>query len=203
MPLDFDWLGQVEQFYRGLGLPPRFQVSDGSPRELDALLRENGYSDEAYSGVFVADAADVVEAARGGQFRTHTSNAIDERWLDAFMAVEGFAESKRATYRAIYEAIEPRAVYVRAEIDGEIAGVGMAASELGWTGMFGIATSPMHRRRGVGTHVMGVLARWSLANGAPRVYLQVMDSNDTAIRLYGGLGFSRLYGYHYRTKELG
>jgi ribosomal protein S18 acetylase RimI-like enzyme len=204
LPADGQWLERVEEFYRGFGLPSRFQVSDGSPNELDALLQERGYADEGYTGVFVARAEEVIERARDGRsFETHADDKVDDRWLDAFMAVEGFAESKKATYRSIYEGIVPLALFVRVEVEGATAGVGMGVTERGWTGLFGIATSSEYRRRGVASHVMKTLAERSVANGAPDLYLQVMDNNCVAISLYEELGFSRLYGYHYRTREPG
>jgi ribosomal protein S18 acetylase RimI-like enzyme len=127
---------------------------------------------------------------------------MDDAWLDAFIAVEGMPESKKATYRAIYSAIGPRTLYLSALAKGgETAGVGMAVTERGWTGLFGIATLPEYRGQGVATHHLKLMAEWSLSNNAPNLYLQVMESNETAVKLYKKLGFSRLYGYHFRTKE--
>ncbi|HET6262844.1 MAG TPA: GNAT family N-acetyltransferase, partial [Chloroflexia bacterium] len=76
----------------------------------------------------------------------------------------------------------------------------MAVSECGWTGIFNMATAQEMRGRGVATSIISDLARWSLEQGADRLYLQVMESNEVARRLYARLGFSTLYGYHYRTE---
>ncbi|MDH3233988.1 MAG: GNAT family N-acetyltransferase, partial [Alphaproteobacteria bacterium] len=43
------------------------------------------------------------------------------------------------------------------------------------------------------------LARWSAAAGARMLVLQVERDNTAAAALYRGLGFDRLYGYHYRV----
>jgi len=76
----------------------------------------------------------------------------------------------------------------------------MAVTKRGWSGLFGIATSPEFRGRGIATHILRMLAQWSVSNAAPNVYLQVMHNNTSAISLYAKLGFSHLYDYHYRTK---
>ena len=41
-------------------------------------------------------------------------------------------------------------------------------------------------------------ARWAARKGAGRLYLQVEDGNDAALRLYTRAGFTRSHGYHYR-----
>ena len=201
MPTYQDWLPFIEDFYESRGLPPRFQMSDGSPAELDAFLKSRGYEAEAQSGVFVASAEKLLMSA-GDQLRLPTlaSASIDDEWLDAFMAVEGFPESKKPAYRAIYSAIGPRALYLRVTSGEKTVGVGMSVTERGWSGLFSIATVPEHRGRGIATHILGMIARWSVSNAAPNLYLQVMHTNTTAIRLYAKLGFSPLYNYHYRTR---
>jgi ribosomal protein S18 acetylase RimI-like enzyme len=201
IPVYRDWLHHIEDFYERRGLPPRFQMSDGSPAELDPLLQSHGYEVEATTGVLVAEAQSVIANA-GDRLRTPTSASasISEEWLNAFMAVEGFPESKKAAYRSIYSAIGPRSLYVRVTADLRTVGVGMAVTERGWSGLFGIATSPEYRGRGVATHILGTLAQWSVSSAAPNLYLQVMHNNNSALSLYTKLGFSHLYDYHYRTK---
>jgi GNAT superfamily N-acetyltransferase len=201
LPSYGEWLPLVEDFYAQRGLPPRFQVSDGSPAELDSLLQSHGYEAEAPTGVFVAHADDVAASAGGRlQLLTIASASLEDEWLDAFMSVEGFPESRKGTYRAIYSAIGPRALYVRVMSGERTVGIGMAASERGWSGLFGMATASEFRGRGIATHIIGTLARWSMSNAAPNLYLQVMHANSNAVRLYSKLGFSHLYDYHYRTK---
>jgi len=201
IPAYRDWLHHIEGFYDRRGLPPRFQVSDGSPAELDLLLQSHGYESEAITGVFVAQAQSVIANA-GNRLRlpTSVSASVSEEWLNAFMAVEGFPESKKAAYWSIYSAIGPRALYVRVTADLGTVGVGMAVTERGWSGLFGIATSLEHRGRGIATHILGMLAQWSASSAAPNLYLQVMHNNSSALSLYAKLGFSHLYDYHYRTK---
>jgi predicted GNAT family acetyltransferase len=106
-------------------------------------------------------------------------------------------------YRTIMSAIGPVARFAAVRVQEEIVGVGMAVTERGWTGLFNLATAQHMRGRGVATAIIADLAGWSLEQGAEHLYLQVMSSNEVAKRLYARLGFSYLYGYHYRTEPGG
>ena len=201
LPRQPAWFQEVVAFYARQGLPVRFQVSDGSPPELTPMLDQLGYSSEARTEVQVASAETVTARARLAEgISVKTAPRLDESWLRAFMRVEGHDPAWVDLYRAIMAAIGPAARFFRAEWGGETAGVGMAVSERGWTGIFNLATAQHMRGRGVATSVIADLAHWSVERGADQLYLQVMESNEVARSLYARLGFSYLYGYHYRTE---
>ncbi len=84
------------------------------------------------------------------------------------------------------------------ESDGRIVAVGRGCAERGWLGIFAMATRPDQRGRGHARAVLDALGAWAAASGATRAYLQVEARNETAIRLYGAVGFREAYRYHYR-----
>lgn len=199
-PLYPHWLREARRFYASQGLPVRFQVSDGSPDELGRLLDEQGYTREAHSEVQTAEAATVAGRSAGAQALAVVAvPRLEERWLEAFIRVEGHDRRRSDMHRAIMSAIGPAARFASVTLHDEVVGVGMAVSERGWTGLFNIATAQQARGRGVATAIICDLSRWSIDRGAGRLYLQVMASNEPAKRLYARLGFTYLYGYHYRT----
>ncbi len=202
IPSQPDWLSHIEDFYKRRGLPSRFQISSGSPAGLDTFLEAHGYSIEVPSIVQVATVAEVAEKTRPPQpaFSIVETDALTDEWLDAFIEVEGFPAAKTATYKAIYNAIGPRACYVHICAGDETVGVGMAVTERGWSGIFSVAARPAFRRQGIATGILHRLTSWSLACNAHNLYLQVVQSNESAISLYRRMGFSDLYTYHYRTK---
>jgi len=59
------------------------------------------------------------------------------------------------------------------------------------------------RRRGYGKRLTLGLLHWAKENGATLAYLQVELVNESALRLYSGLGFVEAYQYWYRVKKLG
>jgi ribosomal protein S18 acetylase RimI-like enzyme len=48
--------------------------------------------------------------------------------------------------------------------------------------------------------VLGAIARFALARGAARLYLQVEVENAAARALYARAGFVEAYRYHYRRR---
>jgi ribosomal protein S18 acetylase RimI-like enzyme len=53
----------------------------------------------------------------------------------------------------------------------------------------GIAVSQDHRRRGIGTSLMGTAMAWARSVGVEKLLLSVYPGNDAAISLYRRLGF--------------
>ncbi|HEX8231427.1 MAG TPA: GNAT family N-acetyltransferase [Chloroflexia bacterium] len=201
MPRYSDWLQEVQGFYQRRALPVRFQISDASPAELGLLLDGLGYSREAPTEVHTASAATVASrsALMEGPPVFATSHP-EERWLEAFLRVEGHNPALGDMYGRIMSAIGPVARFATVRLKEEIVGVGMAVTERGWTGLFNMATVPHMRGQGVATSIIADLTGWGVQQGAAHLYLQVMTSNEVAKRLYAKLGFSYLYSYHYRTE---
>lgn len=76
--------------------------------------------------------------------------------------------------------------------DGQLAA--MAATHLAFCGtaeIGNIATHPAHRRQGLARQVVSALVQAHVAAGL-RTFLMVFQTNEAAVRLYEGVGFSRL-----------
>jgi ribosomal protein S18 acetylase RimI-like enzyme len=130
------------------------------------------------------------------------AETYDETWFAAYCRAEEVGVQAAEGRRNILGRIGPRVGYALLRIEGQPAGMGLAVMERGWVGIFSMATEPEFRRRGIATAVLRTLADWGAANGAQRLYLQVMENNDPAQALYGKLGFETLYHYHYRQKVI-
>ena len=102
----------------------------------------------------------------------------------------------------IIKRIRARSGFALATLDGEPVALGLGVVNQGWLGIYCMATDERVRRRGVATGIIHALANWAQLYGARQVYLQVMTANEPALALYRRCGFSTLYHYHYREKEL-
>jgi arginase len=190
----------VEDFYARLGTRALVQMTPAEALGgLDADLARRGWSAEGATDVLVAEAATVLGRTAAAIASPPADVTIaprpDVRWVAAWAACEGRTDAA-AHARDVLARIEPATGYALAP-GGE--GVGLAACERGWAGIFCLATAGHARRRGVARAVIHALTRWATERGARRIYLLVERDNVPAHALYARTGFSRSHGYHYRA----
>lgn len=200
-----DWLVEAEQFYRSRGLPSLFHISDSSPKQLDALLEAQGYSKDVPCSMLIANTDEVIgktESATMPNVELKVTGHHDEQWLSDFLEMEGFGEERRAFYNRLFADIEPVKGFFTLYVDHCCAAVGTAVVEDSWAGFINIAVHPKLRGRGLGRILLNHLAVWSRNNGATGLYLQVVNDNEPAMKLYGKAGYTPLFQYHYRSKNI-
>jgi len=190
-PID-ELINDVEDFYRGHNLPPRFQISPAAdPTDLDAQLAQRGYEIETPVTIEITSA----QLIKTSGMAVSVSTTAPPGWWQTYRqgydrdASEIAAMSRdQPVYAAWYDA------------DNQIAAIGYGVLGGGWLGIFGMWTHPEQRRQGIGNAVIGALASFAVEQGAIGLYLQVEDTNTSARRLYEQIGFGPVYGYHYRTQ---
>lgn len=192
-------LDVIRAWYAERGLPPQVLTTVGS--ELDAELAALG--SPAHNAALMQTAA-VDPAIEALVARAHpnvpvsTAERPQDRWLRLYRAGTVPTEAKtilgsgpRYCYATIYD-----------EHSGEPLSIGRAvlAGESGsWVGLAGIETAPDARRRGLARLILRTLLQWAAQRGAEHALLEVLPDNEGALTLYGELGFTTAYEYHYRT----
>ena len=121
-----------------------------------------------------------------------------ERWLDVFTALSGAAEHTRAAHRRVLSAVPGVRRLLVLEADERPVACGMSVLDGGLLGLFDLVTAADSRGRGFGGELLRRGLRWGRRAGAGAAYLQVLDRNAVALRLYQRAGFTTVYGYHYR-----
>ena len=154
------------------------------------------YTVEAPVDVLTADAA-MVARHTASSAETAISASLDDAFARTYGALHN--DERVLAYGRLLATVGPPGCAVTASIDGELVGMGFGVFERDWCGVFGMTTIPHARRRGVASSVLHALAR----AGATHMYLQVECENAPAHALYERAGFTRAYGYHYRTRALG
>ncbi len=122
------------------------------------------------------------------------------QWLDAYVVLDGHENSQEAADQVLSRIPGPAAYLSVERGDHRVVGIGLIVAAPGCGGVFCMATHPAHRRQGIATAILHVGARWAAARGAEELYLQVMDDNHAARRLYHRVGFRVSHTYHYRLK---
>jgi ribosomal protein S18 acetylase RimI-like enzyme len=197
-------LAAVEDFYHGRGLPARYQICPAArPADLDALLAQHGYRQDAPTLVQVAPVGVVHEQTRSCLgLDVAIGERLTEDWFTTYCLADGIPEREQGPRRGILERIEDGVGFAAARLRTETIAVGLGVSAGGWLGLFCMGTRPEFRRRGAALAVLQTLAEWGGQRGAHDVYLQVMDNNAPARALYARAGLQTLYSYHYREKAV-
>jgi ribosomal protein S18 acetylase RimI-like enzyme len=206
-------LGDVGDWYHDRGRRLIVQVSSADPdaAALDRALADRGFALEAPVHLLVAPIAALTAPSDppGSSARPMRSpptvtvvRGVDEGWVGRHGRLGGASPRDRdraAAYGRMLAALGDRALAAAADLDGVAVGVGFGVVDGTWLGIFGMATDPGARRRGVATAVVRALAGAGADSGATRAYLQVEVDNAPALGLYQGLGFLSSHRYHYRV----
>lgn len=206
LPLD-EALSRVRAFYAARGLPAWAQVVVGS--EMHRALESSGWvkarPGEADSLLQLVSVPTALRAVR----RSLPSDApavalaprLDEDWLSG--------DDRAASYGAAAAAVlegpaEVGFASVRSARSDHVVAIGRVARGSGavpgddeWAGVTNLWVSPGHRRRGLGTVVMGALLEWAAERGATAAYLQVRGDNTAGLGAYDRLGFATHHAYRY------
>ncbi|MFI0373642.1 GNAT family N-acetyltransferase [Actinomadura sp. 1N219] len=186
---------QAEDFYTGHGAEARFQITPGAcPDALDPILEERGYQRRSPTSLQAATAERVLERTPHSP-RVRLDDHPTDSWFDAWHAVHG---GDLRSERNMLARVKGPSVYVRAMVGDDVAAVGRAVADSGWTGVFNMATIPEARGKGAARTVLAALAGWAESQKADRMYLQVERGNGPALRLYARSGFDEISAYHYR-----
>ncbi|MDR3513285.1 MAG: GNAT family N-acetyltransferase [Caulobacteraceae bacterium] len=181
----------AEAWYAARDLPPLFKPVDAPASEpLIQALAARGYRPRTKTLVMTGPLAD------GDAGPALVSDLVGEGFAGLFAAVQDDPADAAERIGTLRRIAAPRA-FASVEIDGRTAAIGACAVEGGWAGIFGMRTTPDHRRQGLARAVIAALSDAAREAGARRAYLQVEADNGGAIRLYESLGFAPAYGYRY------
>lgn len=186
-----------ERIYREQGLPPVFRLTSlFAPPGLDELLERRGYRRADPTHVLRLDLR--ARPAGPGPSAEMLEETLDG-WFPVHSALLGVPPETQAKHRAILEAIVPRQLFALRREAGEAAACGLGVLEGDLFGLFDLVTAPGRRRRGHGAALVAGMLEWARERGAAHAYLQVVEANAPARRLYEKLGFGEAYRYWYRV----
>ena len=186
-----------ERQYRAQGLPCVFKLTD-LDGGLCAELEKRGYRVVTPTDVMVLELQDA-EMPDGEIVFT---DRPAEEWLSAYFAFEGLADPARQDiFRRMLEKVRVRTRYAALKQDGWIIACASSAAEREYALLQNMVVDPEYRGRGFGRMICRALLADAARAGAKYAYLQVMQSNTPAMRLYESLGFRKAYTYRYMKQE--
>jgi GNAT superfamily N-acetyltransferase len=206
-------LGQLiaaaERFYADRSQRASFHVSPlAAPAELDAVLAARGYVIEAPVFVQTVAIQSVLAGSREGAPQAELPRAVrivvtptlTERWFALAGRRSRFAAAQQA-YRELLERLGRRAAYALAFVDDAPAATALGVIEADWLGLHSMLTQPEYRGHRLAGALLQALCAHAAERGVRRAYLQVEQSNTTALNAYARAGFRTAYATHYRSKR--
>jgi GNAT superfamily N-acetyltransferase len=189
-------LDEVEAWYEGQGRTAIFKCPYGAASDdpLAKALMDRGYVCGKETLVMTGP---VEEASVDGE--VSVSSDLDAVFGAVFAATATDPADSAERLAALGRIAEPR-FFARLEVDGQPAAIGASAVEGDWAGIFGMRTTPSHRRQGYAARILSTLLAKARQAGARRAYLQVEAANVGAIPIYQRAGFEVAYRYDYWTR---
>lgn len=185
-----------EKIYDHQNLPPIFRLTTpfASPK-LDALLEGSGYHKIDPTRVMALD-LDTWQPENTQVSIEHF--AIDE-WMELFIQFSGYDTKKQAIHKKMLGNIHNPIFAVSRQTTGEPVSCGLGVMQGNLVGLFDIVTNPKYRNLGYGQALAAGLLMEARQKCVSTSYLQVMEINSAARRLYEKIGFKDIYHYWYRV----
>ncbi|MCP1135926.1 GNAT family N-acetyltransferase [Paenibacillus polysaccharolyticus] len=168
------------------------------PEQLDQLLQDKGYVVVDKTLVQLRDLKDLKVPEH---LEAHINEQLTEEWLDHFCRLNAVSEEFRATMTQMLFNVRAMTGFITLSVDGCIVACGLGVVERGFIGLHDIITDPDYRNRGLAEQMILHLLHWGKSHGATSSYLQVVEGNAAARRLYAKLGYTDAYSYWYRVKN--
>ncbi len=129
------------------------------------------------------------------------SDRFQERWIHDFIRSSKL-EQKAETVETILKKIQVKTIVASIVMDDEIIGFGFGAIESNVVGIFDVFINEQYRGNGYGRALMSKLLHTAQQRKCIYSYLQVMNDNVIAGKLYQSLGYKQYYNYWYRVKNI-
>ncbi len=186
-----DAVARTVDWYRERSLAPRAHVHPGSAPALAFV--EAGWTSYESTSVLLGSVAKVLRRlGRSTLVEPVHAESLDPGWLATDQRAAAYGDDARR----VLEAGEVTFVSIRDE-DGAVVARGRGAFHDDWLGVSALWTEADRRGDGLGSAVLRALLDWGAERGATTTYVQVVESNPDARRLYETCGYEVHHRYEY------
>jgi ribosomal protein S18 acetylase RimI-like enzyme len=180
--------------FEAFGRPLTFRLSPLSGEAISRHLDAEGWDSFGHSIVMQLALDD--DAVHGAMDQIPMKDM--GRFVGAALITQGADPALRSGLLEIIGAIQPEAGLFVLEGEEEPLATAICVHDGDLAGLFEVATIAAERGNGFGRRIVLSALKWARLRGARTAWLQVEAGNEAAIRLYGSLGFTETYRYHYR-----
>ena len=132
------------------------------------------------------------------------SSFIPPKWIDSLFALKSTTNvMHRMVVPSMYRAIPKETICTSIQDEtGTIVATGLGIRDRDYVGVYAIHVHPAYRHRHYASSICRTILSEGIRLGATKAYLQVVEGNTPAITLYKSRGFSYLYTYWFRAKNV-
>ncbi|WP_256208469.1 GNAT family N-acetyltransferase [Paenibacillus sp. CF384] len=190
-------IAACESLYIEAGQDTIFKITPFGPPELDQILAQRGYAIADPSRVMIIERLSDVPAPELHDIKMEDS--LSETWLNTMCEMNRIAGTNKQIAAQIMTSSKQKQAYFTLAVNGEPVACGLGVIERGYIGLYDIVTAEAQRNRGYGEQLIRHMLHFAREQGAAKGYLQVVQSNASANRLYRKLNYQESYPYWYRV----
>lgn len=184
-----------KKFYNEKKLPLIYKIIDSNEvLEVDRFLEEKGLKKQNEVSVEEID----ISKKKMMTNDIYIKWTWDERWINFFSKETKLHSGEEKILKRILQKNKINTFYASKIISNEIVASALGVVEKNNLSIFSVYVKESHRGIGIGEEIVeGVLHEGSKI-GVTRGYLQVLKSNENALKLYKKMGFVQKYRCWYR-----
>lgn len=191
-------INECERRYLRQHLASVFKIIEEEHSKIDSILQQRGYEIATPTDLEILD----LTAADFKNYNHVAFEAPDEVWIDSWATFEKFSDTTRKNAVDVIKNIQNKSLYISLIQDGDCVACSSSVLENGYAIIGNVVVDEKHRGKGYGRMLCETLLSCLKKEGVHTAYLQVVQTNTPAVKLYAGLGFKKLYSYWYRVKTL-
>ncbi|WP_166244432.1 GNAT family N-acetyltransferase [Paenibacillus turpanensis] len=189
-----------ERMYAQAGLDPIFKITPFITEGLELALMDRGYELLEPSHVRILEDLQTIKKPTCSE--VHVEKEVTETWSATMCSFGALTPARADLSRNMLSCSPLTKGFFTLFVDAAPVACGLGIVEKGYLGLYDIVTHPEHRGRGYGEQMILHMLVWAKSQGAEKSYLQVVQNNVAANKLYDKLNYKILYAYWYRRKGL-
>lgn len=214
-------IAYCEKIYENYHTPSIFKISPLIDTSFDLLLEKRGYEIQHTTEVMTMNFTDFhpwepvsAEYEYYGrnsglpsfvvypeEIIVQLQDRITDEWITALFRLNGTTNpTLRRIVPSMFKAIPKETIVASIEIDGRMVASGLGIMDREHLGLYAIYVDASCRHKGFARAICNAILEEARKKNATKAYLQVVQGNTYAKKLYTSLGFKDLYTYWFRVK---
>lgn len=184
-----------KKIYEEKGLPIIYKIIDTEVSiVVDEFLKNKGLAQKDMVTVKEINLTNVDYSPKN----INISWGFNEKWYDFYVKENKLNTEEKIILKNLLIKNDKNNVYVYKVENSEIIAVAMGSVEKNKIGIFNVYVKDTHRKKGYATEILEGLLVEARKINVEKAYLQVMETNEKAVKLYKKMGFVPKYRTWYR-----